>query len=240
MINMDKIDEMSYNEIDDLIDTLTENAEKKRKIEEALLSKNSLILNEKIHDKFKIPKRFKISVNDTDIIGNFYGEVIDIRKALKDGPESDLYLLQTFNRQVREAFVMTDDILNIIDNKKLVPLKVLTLNECCGVTRHIIRMRDYKKGIFYTIHINKYNNEYILSKIDIFFKNLFLFNDSIGINELDEGNFISSKSMEVYYSVNIGENKEVVTDHRKMGEKVAEKMKEGLEQFRDKIIEKIF
>lgn len=46
--------------------------------------------------------------------------------------------------------------------------------------------------------------------------------------------------MEVYYSVNIGENKEVVTDHRKMGEKVAEKMKEGLEQFRDKIIEKIF
>lgn len=47
MINMDKIDEMSYNEIDDLIGTLTEKAEKKKKLEEALLSKNSLIVNEK-------------------------------------------------------------------------------------------------------------------------------------------------------------------------------------------------
>ena len=233
MIDMDKIDEMSYNEIDDLIDTLTEKAEKKRKIEEELLSKNSLILNEKIHDKFKIPKRFKISVNNKDKIGNFYGKVIDIEKALKDDPDSDLYLLQTFNRQVRETFVMTDDILNIIGNKKLVPLNVLTFNEYGGVIRHIIKMRDYKKGIFYTIHINKYNNEYILSKIDILFSNLF--------SSDDEGIFIpASKSIEVQYSVNLDENKEVISHHRKMGEKVTEKMKEGLEQFRDKIIERVF
>ena len=239
MIDMNKIDEMTCSEIDNLINILVEKAERKRELEELYPSMNSL-LNKKLHDVLKIPERFEVSDSETDGMVYFYGKSIDIRKALKDGSDSYLYLFQFFDCKELETFVMTDIIINNIGDEELIPIEVRTSDECCGIIRHAIKIKDCKKDIVYLIFITKCNDEYILHKIDMFFSNIFLLNEPTGFIELNEGNSTSLDQRDVYYSVNLGEDKEVITDHRKMGKKVAEKIIEGLNEFRDKIIKKIF